>query len=183
MWTSARIREVAQLQKTTHTSLKRLLVLSLMTAFALVMFLIEAQFPLPVGIAGIKLGLSNLVTLFLLAEFSVRDATAVLLLRIFLGNLLTGQVLSLSYSLAGGLLSLAAMALLCRLLHSRSLWFVSIMGGVFHNAGQLLVAFFVLGTGGVLYYAPFLLVSGILTGILIGITTGLLREAWHQIKQ
>ncbi len=164
-----------------HTRLRRMLVLSLMTALALVMFLIEAQFPLPVGIAGIKLGLANLVTLFLLAEFSVRDALAVLLLRIFLGNLLTGQVLSFSYSLTGGVLSLAVMALLFHLLKGKSLWFVSVMGGVFHNLGQLLVAWFTLGTGGVLYYLPFLVVSGILMGALIGAATQLLLHAWCHV--
>ncbi len=159
-------------------SARHLILLSLLAAMSLTLFLVEAQFPLPVGIAGIKLGLANLVTLFLLQKFTLRDAAAVLAVRVLLGNLFTGQVVSLSYSLAGGLLSLLVMWGLCRLLHGKSLWFVSIMGGISHNLGQMLVAMCYLGTGGILYYAPFLLVSGILMGFLIGMTTQLFLYAW-----
>ncbi len=168
-------------RKSTYGRTKHLLLLSLMTAISLTLFLVEAQIPLPIGIAGIKLGLANLVTLFLLVKFSPRDAAAVLGMRIVLGNLFTGQVVSLCYSLAGGLLSLAVMILLCRLLGGRSLWFVSVMGGVFHNLGQLLMAMVFLGVGGVLYYLPFLIVSGILMGFLIGIATQAFLTAWNRI--
>ncbi len=168
-------------QKNLHNkAVRRLVLLSLMTAIALTMFLIEAQIPLPIGIAGVKLGLANLVTLFLLVEFSARDAAAVLLIRVLLGNLLTGQLVSMSYSLAGGLLSLLAMLLCNRLLHGKSLWFTSVMGGIFHNIGQMLVALCYLGTGGVLYYAPYLLISGILMGGLIGAATHIFRKAWKR---
>ncbi len=167
-------------QKSFHERLRRVLVLSMMTAIALSLFLIEAQFSLPIGIPGIKFGFANIVTLFLLVNFSEREAAAVLLLRVFLGNLLTGQAVSLSYSLAGGMLSLLAMAVFCRILQNRSLWFVSVMGGIFHNAGQLLVAWLYLRSGGVLYYAPFLLVSGVLMGCLTGIATELLLRAWER---
>ncbi len=168
-------------QKSTYGRTKHLLLLSLMTAIALTLFLVEAQIPLPIGIAGIKLGLSNLVTLFLLMKFSAKDAAAVLGMRIVLGNLFTGQVVSLCYSLAGGILSLIVMAVLCRILRGRSLWFVSVMGGICHNIGQLLVAMAFLGAGGVLYYLPFLLVSGILMGFLIGIATQTFLTAWNRI--
>ncbi len=163
-------------------STKRLILLSLLTAMSLTLFLVEAQFPLPIGIAGIKLGLANLVTLFLLQKFSLRDAAAVLAVRILLGNLFTGQAVSLSYSIAGGLLSLLVMWGLCRMLHGKSLWFVSVMGGISHNIGQILAAMFYLGTGGVLYYLPFLLVSGILMGFLIGMVTQLFLYAWEKAK-
>lgn len=161
-------------------STRHLILLSLLTAMSLTLFLVEAQFPLPIGIAGIKLGLANLVTLFLLQKFSLRDAAAVLAVRIVLGNLFTGQAVSLSYSVAGGLLSLLVMWGLCRLLHGKSLWFVSIMGGISHNIGQILVAMVYLGTGGILYYLPFLLVSGILMGFLIGMATQLFLYAWEK---
>ncbi len=161
-------------------SVKHLILLSLLTAMSLTLFLVEAQFPLPVGIAGIKLGLANLVTLFLLQKFTLRDAAAVLAVRIVLGNLFTGQVVSLSYSIAGGILSLLVMWGLCRILHGKSLWFVSVMGGISHNIGQILVAMIYLGTGGILYYLPFLLVSGILMGFLIGMATQLFLYAWEK---
>lgn len=163
-------------------SVKHLTLLSLLTAMSLTLFLVEAQFPLPVGIAGIKLGLANLVTLFLLQKFNLRDAAAVLAVRIVLGNLFTGQAVSLSYSIAGGFLSLLVMWGLCRLLHGKSLWFVSVMGGISHNLGQILVAMVYLGTGGILYYLPFLLVSGILMGFLIGMATQLFLYAWEKVN-
>ncbi len=168
-------------QKSTHRSIKHLVLLALMTAIALTLFTVEAMIPLPIGIAGIKLGLANLVTLFLLSKFSAKEAAAVLGTRIFLGNLFTGQAVSLLYSLAGGVLSLLVMVLLTRLLHGKSLWFVSVMGGVAHNLGQMLVAMCILGVGGVLYYAPFLLVSGIVMGFLIGIATQAFAAAWDRI--
>lgn len=164
-----------------HKKLRHLLLLSILTAMALTLFLVEAQIPLPIGIAGIKLGLANLVTLFLLVKFSARDAALVLGMRIFLGNLFTGQAVSLLYSLAGGILSLIVMLLLCRVLKGKSVWFVSVMGGISHNLGQLLVAMCLLGVGGVIYYLPFLLVSGILMGLLTGIVTQGFLKAWECI--
>ncbi len=164
-----------------HGRIRHLVMLSLMTAIALTLFLVEAQIPLPVGIAGIKLGLANLVTLFLLIRYSGKDAAAVLGMRIFLGNLFTGQLVSFLYSLVGGILSLAVMLLLCKLLKGRSIWFVSVMGGICHNLGQMLVAMCFLGVGGVLYYLPFLLVSGILMGFLIGVATQGFLTAWARL--
>ncbi len=169
-------------QNTAHSKIRRLVLLALLTAVSLTMFLIEAQFPLPIAIPGIKLGLANLVTLFLIVKFSPKDAVAVLGMRILLGNLFTGQIVSLSYSLAGGLLSLTVMVICNHLLHGKSIWFTSVMGGIFHNVGQMAVALCYLGTGGVLYYIPFLLVSGILMGFLIGMATQLFLKAWEHVK-
>ncbi|MBE6851307.1 MAG: Gx transporter family protein [Ruminococcus sp.] len=166
-----------------HGRIRHLVMLSLMTAIALTLFLVEAQIPLPIGIAGIKLGLANLVTLFLLIRYSAKDAAAVLLMRIVLGNLFTGQMVSFLYSLAGGMLSLTAMLLLCRLLKGKSIWFVSVMGGICHNLGQMLVAMYFLGMGGVLYYLPFLLVSGILMGFLVGVATQGFLTAWKKLHK
>lgn len=169
--------------KRNYFSPRHLVLLALFTAISLTLFLVEAQIPLPLGIAGVKLGLANLVTLFLLARFSARDAAAVLGVRILLGNLFTGQAVSLCYSLAGGVLSLAVMWMLCRLCKGKSLWFVSIMGGISHNLGQILAALCFLGTGGVLYYVPFLLISGILMGFLIGVATQGFLTAWDRLHQ
>ncbi len=160
--------------------LKKLLVLSLFTAVSLVLFAVEAQFPLPVP--GIKLGLANVVTLFLLTRFSVRDGAAVLAVRILLGSLLVGQGASLLYSAAGGAAALLVMALSVRILKGRSVWFSSVLGGIFHNAGQLAAAWLLLG-GGVLYCAPLLLVSGIAMGLLTGLVTQVLLTAWGYVER
>lgn len=161
-------------------NLKKLLVLSLFTAVSLVLFTVEAQFPLP--IPGIKLGLANVVTLFLLTRFSVREGAAVLSVRILLGSLLVGQGASLLYSAAGGAAALAAMALSVGLLKGRSIWFSSVLGGIFHNAGQLGAACMLLGRS-VLYYAPLLLVSGITMGLLTGLVTQALLAAWDHVER
>ncbi len=158
---------------------KKLSLLSLFAAISLTLFLVEAQIPLPIAVPGVKLGLANLVTLFLLVKFSPGEAACVLFVRIFLGNLLTGQYMSLCFSLAGGALSFLAMWGLVRLLHGKYLWFVSIMGGIFHNAGQTAVAFFWLGGSSLLYYLPFLLLSGIAMGFLTGAATQAFLKAWH----
>ncbi len=162
-------------------NLQHLLLLALLTAMALTLFLVEAQFPLPIPLPGVKLGLANLVTLFLLTNASPKDALAVLLVRILLGTLFTGQLLGLCYSLVGGLCSLGVMCLLHRCLGKRSIWFTSVMGGVSHNLGQLVVALCLLGVGGVLYYLPFLLISGVLMGLLMGLVTQCFLQAWDRL--
>ena len=98
-------------------SVKHLVTLAMFTTMALVIFVVEAQIPVPVPIPGIKLGLANMITLFVLQKYRVRDALAVLVLRIFLGSLFTGTLVSCLYSLSGGLLCLVGMALLLSLIH------------------------------------------------------------------
>ena len=91
---------------------KRLTRCALLTAIALAIFVLEAQIPIPFPVPGMKLGLSNIITLFALFSFGWKDALAIVVIRILLGNLASGQVMALLYSLGGGLLSFAGMALL-----------------------------------------------------------------------
>ena len=141
-------------------SIKHLVTLALFTAMALTIFVIEAQIPVPVPIPGVKLGLANVITLVVLLRYRARDAVAVLLLRILLGSIFTGALVGMIYSLCGGLLCFAGMALLCRLLHRKHIWFISLIGAVLHNIGQILAAMAVMQTVQVLAYLPFLLVTG-----------------------
>ena len=158
-------------------SVKHLVTLAMFTTMALVIFVVEAQIPVPVPIPGIKLGLANIITLFVLQKYRVRDALAVLVLRIFLGSLFTGTLVSCLYSLSGGLLCLVGMALLCRLLQNRYLWFVSVCGAILHNIGQILAAMLVMQTTLVNWYLPFLLISGCVTGLFTGLAaTFLIRH-------
>ncbi len=91
--------------------------------------------------------------------------------RIVLAGFIFGNMFSIIYSLAGGILSLTVMALL-KGRGSFSVTGVSIAGGVFHNIGQLLVAMLVVETYKVGYYLPVLLIAGVITGALIGIVSG-----------
>lgn len=149
---------------------------ALLTAIALTIFVVEAQFPLPVPIPGLKLGLSNVVTVFALAAVGRKKALAILLVRIFLGNVITGQTMSLLYSLAGGLLSFVCMALILRVLKQDQLWVAGVIGGVAHNVGQTAIAVAVTQTPALLAYFPVLMLCGILTGALTGLCAQLLNQ-------
>ena len=149
--------------------LHKLTLLSLFTTLSLIIFALESVIPPLVPVPGIKLGLSNIITLILIREYSARDTLLVLLARILLASFLFGQAISLLYSLAGGLLSLGAMLLVNRLLNRRYLFLTSTVGGLFHNLGQLLIALFLTQVIGVLAYLPFLILSGIVTGLFTGL--------------
>ena len=147
-------------------SIKHLVTMALFTAMALTIFVIEAQIPVPIiPIPGVKLGLSNVITLIILLQYRPRDAAAVLLLRILLGSIYTGRLVAMFYSLCGGFLCFGGMALLCWLLHKKQVWFISIIGAVLHNIGQILAAMLVMQTTKVLVYLPFLL---LFTGLVAG---------------
>lgn len=148
---------------------KRMVFLSLLTAVALAIYLVEAQIPLPVPVAGVKLGLANIVTLFALYFLGPWDALVVLLLRCFLGSLFSGQMVSFFYSLAGGLLSWLMMLGMQKITTGKQIFVVSMAGGIAHNVGQILVAMAVTGTPGIVYYLPILLISGLLTGVFTGV--------------
>lgn len=150
-------------------NIKKLAILSFFATIALIIFTVESAIPPVIPLPGIKLGLANIITLVLLRNYTARDALAVLFIRILLSGFFFGQALSLFYSLAGGLLCWAVMGAVNRLLHGHCLFLTSILGGIFHNLGQLTVAFLVTRTSGVLAYLPFLLVSGIAAGLFTGL--------------
>ena len=146
----------------------------MLIALACVLGYIEALIPLPLPV-GVKLGLANLMTLVALYTVGGRGAAMVSLVRIILVGFTFGNMGSMLYSLAGGVFSLLIM-----ILAKKSGWFsqigVSVLGGVFHNIGQLTVAALVTETGGVFVYLPFLLVGGVVAGVLIGILGGIMVE-------
>lgn len=131
---------------------------------------LESLLPLNIGIPGVKLGLPNLVVVMLLYYYGCKEALFVNFMRILLSGFLFGSLFSILYALAGALCSFLAMLLLRRC-GKFSVIGVSIGGGVFHNIGQLLIAVFVVETFAPLLYVPFLLISGAITGFLIGLVT------------
>ena len=144
------------------------------TAVALGLAYIEALLP-PVfaAVPGIKMGLPNIILIFLLYRKGVFPAATVSLLRMVLVTLLFGNWMAFLYSLAGGALSMAVMALLKRL-HFLSVTGVSVAGGVTHNVGQILMAMLLLNTAELGYYLIVLAVTGTIAGILIGLCGSLL---------
>lgn len=145
-----------------------LTLMSLLTAVGLILFVVEAQIPVPVAIPGVKLGLANVVTLFALWLLSRRAAATVLILRVVLGNFVVGNLMMMLYSLSGGLLCLLVMALMKPLFSEKQIFLLSMFGAIAHNIGQLAAAVFVMGTASILLYAPVLLLSGLITGFFTG---------------
>lgn len=139
-------------------------------ALALIFSYIESLIPLMVliPVPGIKLGLPNLIVLIALYKMGVKEAYLLSVVRVILAGFIFGNMFSILYSLAGGLLSLTVMVLLKRS-DKFSVLGISTAGGVMHNAGQLLVAIAALETVSIAYYFPVLLISGLVTGLLIGV--------------
>ncbi len=148
--------------------------MALLTAVALTIFVAEAQIPPIVPIPGVKLGLANIITVYAMFRLGPREALAILLARILLGSLFAGQMMSLLFSLAGGLLCFAVMLPLRRILTLRQIWVSGVIGAVCHNIGQILVAAAVSGTLSVAVYLPALMLSGIVTGAFTGLCAQLL---------
>lgn len=141
----------------------------LCVALALVLAYVEMLFPpLVAAVPGIKMGLPNIIIVFLLYRRGCRTAVGVSLLRILLVDILFGNAVSLVYSLAGGVLSLAVMMLLRRI-DILSAVGVSVAGAVAHNVGQTLAAMVLLETTQLAYYLVVLTVTGTLAGVLIGL--------------
>ena len=148
---------------------KKLTRMALLTAIALILFLVEAQLPPLAPILGIKLGLANVITVYAMFVLSPGDTLLILLCRVFLGSVFSGQMMNLFYSLGGGLLCWLAMLVLRRVVSRRQIWVCSVIGAMCHNIGQILVAIWMTRTPSLIVYLPVLLVSGILTGLFTGL--------------
>lgn len=149
--------------------IKKISVLSLLTAASMILSYVEAVLP-PVyaAIPGIKVGLPNIVIIFILYRMGVSAAVSVSFLRVCLSSLLFGNLISLIYSIAGAALSIFVMAILKKADFLSAVG-VSVAGGVFHNVGQILMAMLLLETAAIGYYLIVLAVTGTLAGIFIGL--------------
>lgn len=141
--------------------------LGLYSALAIIFGYVESLVPVFAGIPGIKLGLANLAVLFILERYTYREAMVVSFIRILVIGFLFGNMFSIVYSLAGAVMSLAVMTFLKKKTEA-SLLAVSMAGGISHNIGQLLMAMAIVENISLIYYGPALLISGIVTGLIIG---------------
>lgn len=159
---------------------KRIAFYGLMIALCFVFSYLESLIPFNFGIPGIKLGLANLVVVVALYIFPKRDAFFISIMRIILSGLTFGGVVSMTYSLIGGILSFVVMLILQKT-NKFTIVGVSCAGGVFHNIGQIIVAGFVMNTVRIVYYVPVLIFSGLITGVLIGIISKLITNRLEKI--
>lgn len=161
-----------------HTRVRQLCFLAIFCTISIILNYIEMLFRLFRN-PGTKLGLANIVSLTILLCFGFKYALGVALLRIFIIGITFTNPYMMIYSLAGGFLSISIMALMVKT-HLFSNIVVSIVGGVSHNIGQLLVAFVFFSTSAFIYYLPYLILLGIVSGTVVGIIA---QIVYHKIKR
>lgn len=155
--------------KTAKSTVHQMTLLAVFTTLALAIYYVESLLPPPIPIPGIKLGLANIITLILIKNASLKDAFLVLLMRILLAALLFGQVISLLYSLAGGICCLIAMYFINRLLQGHFTGITGIFGAMFHNLGQLIMAILLTRSLAPIAYLPFFVICSAVTGLFTGL--------------
>jgi heptaprenyl diphosphate synthase len=165
------------MNKKTNISLKtiRLVTLSAIIAVAMILSYVESLIPAFVAVPGVKIGLSNIATVFALYALGWPYAICVSVVRVFLSALLFGNFVSLIYSLSGAALALLAMILFKKLDIFSSVG-VSVAGGICHNAGQIIAACLVMETAAISLYLIPLVISGTIAGVVIGVIAGNLVE-------
>lgn len=149
------------------TKTKKIAACGLLCAAALIFSYIEFLLPISIGIPGIKLGLANIVVVLCIYSIGPEYAAFINLARILLAALLFGNAFSVLYAVSGAVLSFVVMLLL-RKTGLFSVIGVSMAGGVFHNAGQIIMAAVIMQTKDIILYFPVLLIAGIITGIING---------------
>lgn len=156
--------------------IRKITFLGLAAACAIVLSYVEMLLPpLWSAVPGIKMGLPNIMIVFLLYRYTLKEAATVSLIRIFAVSFMFGNAMILAYSLVGAALSLALMGLLKKTQKFSTVG-VSIAGGVAHNLGQIIVAILVMRTVEIGYYMIVLTMTGTLAGILVGIAGALLMK-------
>ena len=148
---------------------KRLVTLGLLTAIALTIFMLEAQIPPIVPMPGVKLGLSNIVTVFAVFILGWKEGCLVLFARIFLGAVFAGNFATILYSLAGGGLAIAVTILLKLILTPKQLFVAGVFGAVAHSVGQMGAAILISGTPQLIVYLPVMVGISIVTGLFTGL--------------
>lgn len=147
---------------------KRVTTIGIFTALAMIFSYVEVLIPFTFAVPGMKLGLANLVVVTGIYCLDWKDVCTVSLIRILLTGLLFGNGVSILYSFSGGIVSLIVM-----MAFKKTDWFsvigVSVSGAVFHNIGQILAAVFVMQTKAILSYLPVLMITGVVTGFVLGL--------------
>ena len=156
-------------------STKQLVTISALVAVAMILSYVESMIPAFVAVPGVKVGLSNIATVFALYTLGWPYAIGISVVRVFLSSLLFGNFVGMIYSLSGAALALVSMILLKKL-DIFSIVGISVVGGVCHNVGQIIAACIVMETAAIAIYIIPLLVSGTIAGVVIGLVAGNLVE-------
>ncbi|SET10487.1 Gx transporter family protein [[Clostridium] polysaccharolyticum] len=147
---------------------RKIALMGLLVSLAFLLSYLESMLPIQIGIPGVKLGLANIVILFAVVQLGTKDAFFVMAARTVLAAFTFGNLYSLAYSLSGGILSTIIMCFMNKTKKTGIIG-ISAAGGVAHNIGQLIIASYVLKSLDLKYYAGFLILCGVFTGVLTGI--------------
>lgn len=158
-------------------STKRLTILAMFIAVALVLHVVEGILPVPFAAPGIKLGLANIVTLVALMFFNFREVLTIVIIRCFMGAIFGGSISGFLFSITGGVLSAVIMWVLFKKFSRYfSLISISTIGAIAHNIGQLFAASLIIADFRIYIYLPILMVSSVVTGIFIGIVCNYIKK-------
>jgi len=157
-------------------STKKLTELSILTAAALIVFVVELRFPDILPIPGVKLGLANIFTVYAVYRFRANEVFLMVLTRVILGAIFCSNLSALMYSLSGAMLCLAGMLPLHKIIPVKYLWLCSIIGAMLHNTGQILAAMAIMRSPAVLPFYPILLTAGCIAGAFTGICAQLILK-------
>ena len=160
---------------------KKVAFLGMCIALSMILSFVESQIPPLMAVPGVKVGLPNIVMVFMLYKIGAKETAIVSILRVILVGILFGTPLSMIYSLVGAALSLIGMILLKKTNLFAPIT-VSVAGGILHNIGQIATACIVMETAQIAYYLPVLLISGTVAGILIGLTAAMILKRLEKMK-
>ena len=153
---------------------RKIATLALLTAVALIIFIIELQIPNIIPIPGVKLGLANIITVYAVYKYSAKETASIVITRVILGAIFGGNISAIIYSMSGAIMCLAGMLIIKKIVPLNYIWLSSILGAILHNTGQMIVAIIVMRSFAVLSVYPFLLMAGCIAGAFTGLCAQLL---------
>ena len=167
--------------------IRKLTTMAMLCAVALIIFVVEAQIPALVPIPGIKLGLSNIITVFAVFTLGSWEAAMILAVRIFLGAVFAGNFSTILYSAAGGALAILTTIGLKTLLKEAQLWVAGCLGAIAHSIGQMAMAIAITQTPGLAIYLPIMIGCSIVTGSFTGLCAQFLvkrrKDLWKTFSK
>lgn len=154
-------------------SVKKIAIIAIFVTLALVLSYVDSLIPLAIMVPGIKIGLANIVIILSLYMIGEKETILISTIRVILSSLLFGTMLTFAYSMTGAILSLIIMIILKKKTTLATMT-ISIIGAVSHNIGQIIMAVMIMSTKEIIYYLPILMITGIISGTIIGILASLL---------
>lgn len=151
-------------------NLKKTTRLAMLLSISIILSIFESFIPIFSFIPGLKIGLANVIILFIIYTYSFKDALFVSILRVVIIGILKTGLFSVTFffSLSGALLSILFMFIFKKIT-KLSIVGISVIGAISHSIGQIIIAILFLNNIDLIYYTPYLLVLSIPMGIIVGL--------------